>query len=567
MGSPRIQLMDMPPEVLSLVISQTPLQTRFQLRLISKACYRLATPEAFRHIRLIGNGAKRFKRIAITPHLQRHVREITCDGGDAAAWERNGEATDTDNPLSAFLAALPFIRRFSGLRILNLAFHRTHDIDNSFLEPVALDCYFFRQWVMLAAFHSVLGKRVIEDVNWNPDRYDGRHGLLRALIVGNGITLPKDWHFLREESSTINLEQLNITNLAGTTFHDYKETETNDCPFWKRPAVKQITSLPSLKSLSLMITPDNMRTQFRDEVTESSTFESPNEFRYITKCLPQWFDSSAACNLTVLSLYYDELWGYYPKFDFRLINPGNGSDSGFPHLGVLSLTRYCFSHEWQIEWVASLGRNGLRELYLDECALLSVAFCSTGPERADENSYAQSIDGNAIAFSNQGYLPGSWKGGHSWDPWAVYYDSNLKWSQFFDYWRVSMSSLKVFRMGSTEAHTTWSHVKMTDYWGRPLPRTAVPDGYFFDKIKTEAHTRFHDDSWRKSVRMEELKVPFYVKFMPEPIDGHNRNILPWIFLPARQPPLTGKIPEAFNDDITALEMLRETVDARSRGVI
>ena len=55
----------------------------------------------------------------------------------------------------------------------------------------------------------------------------------------------------------------------------------------------------------------------------------------------------------------------YPEA--RLVNPG----SGFPSLRVLALGNDVFSHDWQIDWVASLGsqngRGGLEEIYLLSC--------------------------------------------------------------------------------------------------------------------------------------------------------------------------------------------------------
>jgi len=59
--------------------------------------------------------------------------------------------------------------------------------------------------------------------------------------------------------------------------------------------------------------------------------------------------------------------------DFGFINRGPHADACFPNLHVLTLISIIFSHEWQINWVASLGRGHLRELYLDDCPILTHA--------------------------------------------------------------------------------------------------------------------------------------------------------------------------------------------------
>lgn len=49
----------------------------------------------------------------------------------------------------------------------------------------------------------------------------------------------------------------------------------------------------------------------------------------------------------------------------------NSGTSPLPNVRVLTLRNYGFSHDWQVEWIASLGsdngRGGLEELYLDDC--------------------------------------------------------------------------------------------------------------------------------------------------------------------------------------------------------
>lgn len=42
--------------------------------------------------------------------------------------------------------------------------------------------------------------------------------------------------------------------------------------------------------------------------------------------------------------------------DLQAVNPGNRRTSGvLPHLRVLALGHYVFSHEWQVNWIASIS--------------------------------------------------------------------------------------------------------------------------------------------------------------------------------------------------------------------
>ncbi|KAH0432685.1 hypothetical protein CcaCcLH18_06261 [Colletotrichum camelliae] len=319
-----------------------------------------------------------------------------------------------------------------------------------------------------------------------------------------------------------------------------------------------------------MITPNRIEAREDDEWQEPAVYSTRDRFALVLKVLPAWFTPSAARNLTVLSLHHDELWGYAPKFDFRTI--GAAPDPGLPQLRTLSLSRFCFSHEWQIDWIASLGKGGLKELYLDDCVLLSVAYCTiASAEATTKPTDVEDIDGKKIQLSNHGYLPGSWQGGNSWDQWSVYYRSNLQWHRFFNHWRKSMSSLMVFRMGSSEAHKTWSHVELSDYWLDPLPRTTVPSGAHFICLKENAHNMFHDDVWRENARIAELRVPFYVKYMPEPLDSDCRDLRPWTFLPPMKhgaegsEQADGEDKTQEDDDVVALSLLRQELYTRSLG--
>ncbi|KAH7070626.1 hypothetical protein BKA63DRAFT_81461 [Paraphoma chrysanthemicola] len=64
--------------------------------------------------------------------------------------------------------------------------------------------------------------------------------------------------------------------------------------------------------------------------------------------------------LTHLSLYAEDFWGVYPRWDCRQLH--------FPRLRSLSLGRWSLAHDWQIDWLLAHG-DTLEELLLDDCPI------------------------------------------------------------------------------------------------------------------------------------------------------------------------------------------------------
>ena len=66
-------------------------------------------------------------------------------------------------------------------------------------------------------------------------------------------------------------------------------------------------------------------------------------------------------SLRSLALYSDMNWGLYPSMPLKGIH--------FPNLRTLTLGRYCFFNDTQLDWVISHSST-LQELYLDDCSIL-----------------------------------------------------------------------------------------------------------------------------------------------------------------------------------------------------
>ena len=83
---------------------------------------------------------------------------------------------------------------------------------------------------------------------------------------------------------------------------------------------------------------------------------------------PQVFLAPASHNLRILHLSANAPWGWYPKIDFRKVR--------FPHLERLTLTRFTFSHDWQVYWLGDHDGT-LKHLRLINCAILCHAESTT----------------------------------------------------------------------------------------------------------------------------------------------------------------------------------------------
>ena len=91
---------------------------------------------------------------------------------------------------------------------------------------------------------------------------------------------------------------------------------------------------------------------------------------------PRVFLAPASQNLKVLHLSADAPWGWYPRIDLRGIH--------FPSLESLTLSRFTFTHNWQMHWLSDHART-LKRLSLINCAILCHATCTC--RKFDDEGY------------------------------------------------------------------------------------------------------------------------------------------------------------------------------------
>lgn len=401
--SSKLVLMSLPDEILLQVFALFPKHLLLRLRCVSRAFALLATPGAFRSLRFraCGDEPQRFIQIATSHKLRDHVREITCDTwGYPEPNTLSLYVMGTVHSYSNFLDALRYIASFRNLDAFHLRLGTEQD-----------EVHIIRSTVIERVFHYLAG--IPLESKAHP-------------------SLPADL------STSIQLKTLTISNLD----------DSINTSLTKSDAFQAVTSSPRLVDLRLYLAADTI------SLAESS--DQCSERFDLFEALPYtWLKPSIAGNLRVLSLYCLEPWGWFPKMDFRLVGAGDG----MPNLEVLALGNYTFSHEWQVEWVGSLG---VEKLYLDGCTVLFQASQLRGMLPDQSETVLQGSDGSVHRFSNGGYYlaPAT----PSSEDVAEAIHGTVRWHHLLSHWAESMSNLRVFKMGQ-------------GYWDY-IPNETIDPGYY-----------------------------------------------------------------------------------------
>ncbi|RMJ20237.1 hypothetical protein CDV36_000122 [Fusarium kuroshium] len=393
----------LPPEIWDSICALLPKPSLSRLRLVSSGLDRIALPWAYRKLRLEGFGisAERFVQIAKSPKLRNLVRDLTVDTsvGPEFSYKSNwGYPFPT-----SFMDALPYIRCFSHITALHLRFNQYCGEDDRRGVTVE-ETWDFRYGVLDTVCHCVAGM-------WTPDKQieidkKGEHEWCdytrNYADPEDDLGVPLD--------RVIQLKEFTVTNLA-----DFHHPDLADSG-----AFKKVMSLPSLIDLKLLIA-----TEIDESMNDHIAYYE-EKYEFFDHLPTTWLAPSISDNLRVLSLFYAEYWGWLPKMDFRGME--------FPRLKVLALGQYVFSHDWQIDWIASIGQQngsgGLEELYLDDCPLLFQAL-QASPLDANDPGYPSLRTILAEADADM-------------------FKYSMRWYHVFPRWAKSLKALKVFRMGHGE---------------------------------------------------------------------------------------------------------------------
>ncbi|KAM5349241.1 hypothetical protein ACJ41O_005748 [Fusarium nematophilum] len=360
-----------------------------RLRLASLRLSHIALPWAYKTFLLEthNNSADRFIQIAKSPKLRNLVREVTID-----TWIGPGFEYNTDDRYefpTAFMDALPYLHCFTKVT--------TYTCGSS---------YDFRYRVLDTVCHCAAGI-------WTLER--------QIEIDEEAAVYDEDPQYPEDDSNgrlgqVMPLSEFTIANLA-----DYDDPNNRASKAWQK-----VLSLPSLVDLKLFIATETI------SAAPESAVCFPEKYELFEGLSRSWLRPGLADNLKVLSLYFRDYWGWFPKMDCRLI----GGDLPFPKLKVLALGNYVFSHNWQIDWFATVGQEngsgGLEELYLDDCPILFKAN-QAGPFDAKDAGYPVT----SIVMQQR-------------STYEVH-EYSLRWHHILSRWAVTMKALKVCRLG----HGSW----------------------------------------------------------------------------------------------------------------
>ncbi|KAI0178082.1 hypothetical protein BJ166DRAFT_573771 [Pestalotiopsis sp. NC0098] len=409
-------------DVLYQIFSHFPQKTLIECRLVDKRFSRIATRFAFRHIRLrAATDEHNLVNITQTEALRRFVRELTIE-------------TWNEEPLRMhsrdFIRAIAHMRFLAQLTSLHVRFHK---------DTVTKESRGFRYFILDIIFRSLAGEwpedhvslRMGEDLHIQLRR--GDYGSLPLLPTA--LTLRQD-NDVEMADLLANLQTLTISNLAD--FNEPRLTESK--------AFRKVMASKSLISIKMLVA-------IKPRGARSTNAHDADKYDFCESLPSTWLRPEIAQNLRVLSLFFDQYWGWAPKMDLRAVNPGNTRESGgLPHLRVLALGHYVFSHQWQVDWIASVAGHanqphGLEELYLDTCPILLSAHTI---EPLDQSSTTHVLeDGSKIEYSNEGYprKDAITNVAPAGELEVADFDGQLRWRNVIEYWEARMSSLKVLRMG------------------------------------------------------------------------------------------------------------------------
>ncbi|KAH6658098.1 hypothetical protein BKA67DRAFT_512025 [Truncatella angustata] len=418
----------LPDDAYHQIFAILPRQTLASCRLLNKRVGNIATYHAFRHMRLeAALDVHGFVNVAKSDLLRPLVREITVDTWIGPDFKYNSNRKF--RPPRDFFRALAYIRRFQGLTALNLRF--TKWCGNERNGSIAEETYDFRYLVLDIIFRSLAG-------NWpQANRPLREEGLVAFDPEDRGSLPPLPTEGILELDNE-SLEPIDISSLTVSNLADFDDERLT-----KSESFRQVFLSKSLTSLKLLVATE-------DSPSSAAARWYPEKYDFCAGLPNTWLSPNIARNLKTLSLYFRDYWGWNPKMDFRAVNPGRSELSGLPNLRVLALGNYVFSHHWQVEWIASFvgqsnGREGLEELYLDDCPIMWQA--RTVQPLDESSTIYKSQDGETITHSNWGYpLREVMTGGYQeWNPDKFAY--HLRWNQVLDYWKTNLNSLKSFRMG------------------------------------------------------------------------------------------------------------------------
>ncbi|CVL05027.1 uncharacterized protein FMAN_13010 [Fusarium mangiferae] len=376
----------LPAEIVVMVCSCLGKQDQLNSRLVSGKLHYAATIQAFRSIRLKpdGDSPLQFRQIALSDKLRGFVKEVTIDTELDPGVPFHSEAEDF-SICQNFLEFLPYLGMFNNLKHLHIRFSRSSNPRSNNIE----ESLHYRYLVLDIISHCVVGMWTLG---------------YRKTVYG-AMLPPASSHMFRYKHDTpvllgasLQIKELTISHLVGY----------NDPRLIHSKAWNMLLRLPTIIDLKLLMGENH---------PENGTDLSAGRSEFFSALPSKWLQPDVVQKLQVLSLFYTDFWGWFPRMDLDQLGD-------LPSLRVLALGRYIFTDKKQTDWIAFLGQNnksgGLEELYIDECCIMFQAH-QRGPLAAG---------GYPILAA---------------DIERTEYD--IRWHHVLSEWRMSMKGLKKFAMG------------------------------------------------------------------------------------------------------------------------
>ncbi|KAH6889369.1 hypothetical protein B0T10DRAFT_487865 [Thelonectria olida] len=381
-SSSSVTLKALPLETVEHIVFYLPKNSLLQLRLVSRRLASIATPGAFRtfNLKVHPKSGEGFINIAKSDKLRSFLREFTCDTWQETFAIRDFEHVFVDYSVyqapRGFMEALSFLRYFQHLESLHIQFTK----DLNWCDDGELE---LRKKVILTVFEGLAGTGSPDQTSHSSE-HDGEQD-------------PS------QHASPVFPTALTIENLGS-------------------PDDKKLIALPAFQAIFASGRVRNLKIHLAGEVItddEGTDHCDSNDRHDFYERIPTiWLTPQVIENLRELSLTAMEWWGWSPHKDLCDI----GGHNGLPNLKVLTLGKYVFGFQRQVDWLASLS---LEEIHFDQCSVLYRTF-------------------NAVDGSDP--TPEWWTAPRPPDTTITLL--SLRWHLMLNQWSKSMKTLRGFYMQS-----------------------------------------------------------------------------------------------------------------------
>ncbi|KAJ5201648.1 uncharacterized protein N7498_006311 [Penicillium cinerascens] len=291
------QLIELPPELLVLVMSLADTKSLKSLSLTNRQLSSYASRGLFRIVHLYNDEERceTFKSIITHSTFKRRVQKIHLN---TVEYDYGSDDEGEEEPPENWRKLLTKLKTLPNLQSVVLRFDKNCAVDPDYADKPQTELY-------------------------------------RATVLR--------WLFAGLASMEQPLKEFAIQNLQNISPRN-------------KDIIAQIKRLlQGLESLRLNVVHE------LDSAAPESELERPAPHKFFTQILPSIWLKPTMGSLQNLSLYSSFYWGFYPRANLDGVH--------FPHLKSLTLGRFSFVDDKQLDWILAHSST-LQELYLDNCAIL-----------------------------------------------------------------------------------------------------------------------------------------------------------------------------------------------------